>query len=105
MYEGKIIASDRENPVFDATRAADELHALNWRGLSARLAAAQDFRRLINRGHQIGGGSFNHLSALHLASIGNGKPDVNPFALVNGKMDADMDVAVSSDAENGDRGR
>lgn len=105
MFEGKILAPDEQMPSGDATGSAEGLVSLNWSGLTARLTASHDFRRIVRGRLHTGAGSFNCTSARHLAMIVDDKREINPFDLGNGKMGNGMDSAVSSDPESGDRGR
>ena len=109
MYEGKILQTGHGEGQGDDT--GDGLSALSWAEISARLAAAHDFRRLMGRGGQDGACSFNPASARHIAelgaalgpALGEGKPGIHPIALSDGKMTDSMDFATHDDAKD-DRG-
>ncbi|HTN13197.1 MAG TPA: hypothetical protein VL094_00160 [Sphingomonadaceae bacterium] len=105
MYETNIVRSGGESPVPDGARGGGELRRLSWRELAARLASAQDFRRLATGRNHFAGGSFNYALACHLAALDDGKPDINPIALANGKIADGKDYAVTSEKTRGDRGR
>jgi hypothetical protein len=50
-------------------------------------------------------GSFDHTSARHLATLGDGQRGINPFALTNRNMAQSKEEMVSSEMATGDRGR
>ncbi len=104
MFEANIIRSGEESPVPEGGGSGD-LRALSWGEIAARLAAAQDYRRLAASRNPFACGSFNLVSARHLAALGDGKPGVNPIALANRKIAGGMDCAVTSEVTHGDRGR
>jgi hypothetical protein len=104
MFEGPFLhpalAPDQSEPL----GGADSLRMLGWAELSARLGAARDYRRLMVVELRSGGGSFDGGSARRLASFAQGKRDINPIALTNGKMPGCISAAVVSDQSPGDRG-
>lgn len=72
----------------------DALHMLSWQELRARLAAAQDLRRIMERQRHAHHASFAAGAALHLREYGHGIRDVNPDGLGNGKGQAEIRTCV-----------
>jgi hypothetical protein len=105
MFEGNIVRTGREPASAEGTSGEEMLRALSWEEIIARLGAARDFRSLMERQRDAGGGSFNASSARLLAALGEGQPGINPFALTNRKMTKCNDFGVTSDAATDDRGR
>ena len=104
MFEGKIVRAGQELAPAEDAFGEERLRSLSWEEIVVRLGAARDFRRLMERQLNAGGGSFNADSARHLAAHGDVKPGINPFALSDRKIATCMDFA-SSEAARGDRGR
>ena len=81
---------------------------LDWHGLRARLFAVRTARHVLEaqafQTNNFTGGSFDHDSALRLATYGDGLCRVNPTALANGNSGGAMDVAVAGANGAGDRG-
>jgi hypothetical protein len=105
MFEGKIVRAGQELAPAEDAFGEERLRSLSWEEIVVRLGAARDFRRLMERQLNAGGGSFNADSARHLAAHGDVKPGINPFALTNRKMAKCIDFGVASDAAADDRGR
>ena len=86
MFEAKPpvpgAAPGRHGPLAD-----EELHALAWSELVARLAAARDLRAALAYAPPPGGASFDAGCAGHLADLAthNSKPGVNPEPSADGK--------------------
>ncbi|OYX61037.1 MAG: hypothetical protein B7Y88_15325 [Sphingomonadales bacterium 32-64-17] len=105
MYEATIMQPGDESAAPEGAAGGAELRELSWGDIAARLAAARDFRRLAVAHHPFACGSFNLASARHLATLGDGKPTVNPIVLANGKCAHGIDFAATSEETHGDRGR
>lgn len=93
MFEGKPPKAD----------AGASLQAVTWADLSARLAAARDLRKAL-AGDENGEGSFDAASARWIADHAEGKPDVNPDDLGNGKAVNGMAGVERAQPMPGDRG-
>jgi hypothetical protein len=97
MFEGKPLKPD----------AAASLQAVTWADLSARLAAARDLRKALAEDEN-GEGSFDAASARwiadHATQDAEGKPDVNPDDLGNGKAVNGMAGVEGTLSTPGDRG-
>ena len=105
MYEGNILRAGQQAELGDGLAGEEGLRALSWDEVVARLGAARDFRRLMDRRPQAGEGSFNPALASHLAALGDGQPGINPFALTNRKMANRIEFVVTREAASDDRGR
>ena len=107
MFEGKILQPGLLDGAADGAAAGENLRALSWGELSARLGAARDFRRLVANGAGVGAASFDPSCARHLAllgpALGDGKPGINPIDLSDGKMTTSMGL-VTTDLASEDRG-
>lgn len=85
MYEGKPpFAPAGQRPDRDSGPVTP-LRELTWSDLRARLEAARDLRAGMEREHDHPPASFDAGFASCLAARGNGKEDVNPSDLANGK--------------------
>lgn len=104
MYEGRFQAAGlAQGP--DRAGEAEHPRVLSWAELAARFDAARDFRRW-TRGHPGSeAGSFDAAFARHISGHGEGKPDINPFALADGKSTDCTTPAGTGEATTGDRGR
>ena len=105
MFEGKILQASPAVSGAESEFGADGLRPLGWDELVARLGAAREFRRVMREAAGAREGSFDHGSARHLATLGEGQRGINPFALTNRKMGQSMEEIVSSEMMTGDRGR
>jgi hypothetical protein len=105
MYETNIVQSGAHSRGQEPAYDAEGLRPVSWGELVARLGAARDFRRVMGGRLLAGGASFNLASARHLAGRGDGKPDVNPIALANGKIAGGMGLPAAGDDIPDDRGR
>lgn len=90
MLEGKPPALPSATGSEHSDSAAEELCAVNWPDLVARLAAARDLRAELAEAEDVALASFDPHGAAHLAAHGEkppveGKRSVNPDGLVNGK--------------------
>ncbi|MGB3165790.1 MAG: hypothetical protein WBA68_03340 [Alteraurantiacibacter sp.] len=109
MFEGKPpIAAPCAKLEADDTRPR-ELHPIVWSELTAKLSAVRDLRRELAREADEGDASFDPHGARVIASHherdeGEGKPDVNPDSLANGKGDVAMDGSYGIDGNAADRG-
>jgi hypothetical protein len=85
MYEGKFSRTGGAYPLDPAESGPEELRAVSWSDLVARLEAARELRHELAGGEAGGDASFDPDSARHIAALGDGKLDVNLDDLVNGK--------------------
>jgi len=109
MFEGKLPFADRGNGSEHAENAGEELCALDWAELTAKLAAARDLSREIASGEDGVLASFDAHGAERLASQDGKFPEqmdddkrkrgVNPEDLANGKGAC---ANVGRTAENGE---
>jgi hypothetical protein len=104
MFEGKILPAGEAALGAESEFGADGLRPLRWDELLARLGAAREFRRVMQQAAGGREGSFDHGSARHLATLGEGQRGINPFALTNRKMAQSKEDLVS-EIKTGDRGR
>jgi hypothetical protein len=104
MFEGKILQAGAALSGSESEFGADGLRPLGWDELVARFGAAREFRRVMLEAVRTREGSFDHGSARHLATLGEGQRGINPFALTNRKMAQSKEELVS-ETKTGDRGR
>ena len=105
MYEGNILNLGTVAPLRDTDIGADGLHALSWAELVARLGAARDYHRFANDAERFNQGSFHCASAYYIASFGQEKPGINPFALADHKVVKCIGSDTPQTELTGDRGR
>ena len=93
MFEGKLPIPG-EARARHAPFADEELHALSWSDLVARLAAARDLREVLRHAPVIPAAtpaasfdpdSAQHLAQLHDPAADSSKPAVNPEPSADGK--------------------
>lgn len=103
MFEGKTPFPPAASGSDRGDSAGEELCALKWPDLVAKLAAARDLREELARVEDDALASFDPHGAAHLASHHekspvDGKRDVNLDSLVNGKdTDGIVDPAIEND--------
>ena len=84
MFEGKPPHSGPFSSPASAG-AGEDLRAVTWSDLVARLDAVRDLRSAMRSPEGEGEASFDPGSARHIAALCDGKPGVNLDDLVNGK--------------------
>ena len=109
MFEGKPPILPLGGQASSGDSSADELCALSWSDLKAKLAAARDLREVIVEDENGAIASFDADSARRLAAISDrpeddGKRPVNPHGLGNSKANGRMDVAPAAPSEPDARG-
>ena len=109
MFEGKPPIAPQSRNSGPGENRADELRALSWSDLTARLAAARDLRAELAQPQIDPNASFDADSARRLASLtdrppGHGKQGVNPLALANGKGARCNGVDDTQTSDQADRG-
>lgn len=98
MYESTL-----EIPGRSDAHAGQELAAIAWPDLVARLAARRDLRRVLLAGEAGHAASFNANAAALLAGQAHGKRDINRDALVDGKQPWANNAEAADSAAAGDR--
>ncbi len=104
MFEDKPPQPPFANGSEGDDSARDELCALSWSELTAKLAAARDLRGELGNADDAAFASFDPHCAAHIASHSeklpdDGKRDVNPDGLGNGK-DRSASIAEQTDRDN-----
>lgn len=98
MYENsREILTGRE------AAAPDELRAVVWPELVARLAAQRDLRRVLLAREDSGRASFNAPAAALLAGGNQSKQEINRDALSDGNQPGAKPVGAACGAAEGDR--
>ena len=109
MFEGKPpIAAACAKLDADDNRPR-ELNPIAWSELTAKLSAVRDLRRELAREPDEADASFDPhgarvIAAHHERDEDEGKPDVNPDGLVNGKGAVAMNGSHAKDGDAADRG-
>lgn len=98
MFEGKI-----QNPAQAQLCEGKALRALAWVELTARLDAARELRRELQRDRSFGGASFADAAAAYFGSSKQNKPAVNHDALSHGNSCQRMNEPAVENAATGDR--
>ena len=78
------------------------LRAIGWHELTARINAARDLRRELNRDSAMMTASFSDAAAGYFANSAQSKRDVNPYALGPGKACDAMDAVDGCDVSTRD---
>jgi len=79
------------------------LRAFGWPELTARINAARDLRRVLERDNFLTSASFSDAAAGYFSSGEQGKPDVNPHALTGRKACDGMEFFADGETATGDR--
>lgn len=99
MYESLL-----KIPVPGDAGADVPLAAIEWPVLAARLAAARDLRLALQARPPVAGASFYPAAAAMLADrTDDGKREINPEGLVDGKQPWARTATAASEAHSGDR--
>ena len=114
MFEGKPPIASGANGSNHGDSVNENLCALNWADVVARLAAARDLRRELDSHDDAALASFDAECAQHLASHHgkspeelatiNSKHGVNPDALANGKDVCAINGRRADRGDTADRG-
>ena len=98
MFEGKPPKPGAGTPI----DLDGDLRPVTWTDLVARLDAARGLRTAFVPPNGDGDGSFDPLSARHIAALGGGKPDINLEVLGNGKATDGISLPHTKSAAGGD---
>ena len=90
-------------PTTQAALRGKALRAFGWPELTARINAARDLRRVLERDSFLTTASFSDAAAGFFSSGDQGKPDVNSHALTGRKACEHMEIFVDGETATGDR--
>jgi hypothetical protein len=93
MFEGKMPSARAMTDSTDLSADNHALREMTWSDLRARLEAARDLHDSMQAGTRDHLASFDAHSARRIAALAEGKHDVNPDGLANGKGNGSIDAA------------